>query len=369
MIIMSNSNSFFIDFVRVLAAQFVLLGHSFSFFSVSFLKDQTYFPYIQNIGVVLLFALSGFLFSYTCKRRGGYGFGRYYLDRVIRIKIPYIGAMIIVFLISLATIFIKQEAFHYYNAFNIKTFLMNIFMFQDYPCFSFFNKFAGTNIVITSYASARPFWTLAIEWWYYMFFGYFYFYLKNKNKIHISDIFIYIFFSVVPLYNLFGGRGNCLTLVWIGGIIVENLYKVIKIESKILKRGIAIVLLVLLVTDGIYEKDAYSRNFQVLVLLCLFFVFINLKDINYDTSKYKICKTVKLLAAYSYSLYLLHYSILDFIYCLPDWNVPNWIKSIIGILLSNIVAYTFAQFFEKKSSYIVKKCQSQADNFLKSFRF
>lgn len=68
---MSKENSFFIDCVRVLASQLVLFGHSFSFFNVTLLKDQTYFAYIQNIGVVLLFAISGFLFSYTLKKRGG----------------------------------------------------------------------------------------------------------------------------------------------------------------------------------------------------------------------------------------------------------------------------------------------------------
>ena len=69
--IMSKRVSVFIDCIKVLAAQFVLFGHSFSFFGVTFLKDQTYFPYIQNIGVILLFAISGFLFSYVLKKRGG----------------------------------------------------------------------------------------------------------------------------------------------------------------------------------------------------------------------------------------------------------------------------------------------------------
>lgn len=365
---MSKSNSFFIDCIRVLAAQFVLFGHSFSFFSVTVLKDQTYFPYIQNIGVILLFAISGFLFSYVMKKRGGgYSFKHYYVDRFIRIKIPFVGAMLIVSIISLMTIFIDQEAFCYYDAFNIKTFLMNIFMFQDYPVFLLLDRFFGTNIAITSFASARPFWTLAIEWWYYMFFGYFCFYLKNKPRVKVVDIVILGFFSVVPLCNLIAGRGNCLTLVWIGGVIIENIYKSIKIQSKFLKQVIFAGLLVCLITDGFYLKEAYSRSFQVLILLVLFMSFVILNDKDYQVSKHKFGRVVKRMASYSYSLYLVHYSILDFIHSIPNCNMPSWMKVTIGIVLSNIVAYCFAQFFENKTSCLVKNCRRKADKLLRLY--
>lgn len=283
---------------------------------------------------------------------------------MIRIKIPYIGAIFIVSLISFATIFIDHASFHYYNAFNIKTLFMNIFMLQDYPFFLFLDKFMGTNIAITSFASARPFWTLAIEWWYYIFFGFIFFYLKDKIKVKVSDILILAFFSIVPLYNLLGGNGNGLTLIWIGGIIIENLYEDIKIESQTLMKIIVFALSVLLIADGIYEKNAYSRNFQVLVLLWLFLILNTLKDKNYDMSKYKLCRVIKLLSSQSYSLYLLHYSILDFIVCIPDWHISNGIKMAIGIIISNITAYFFAQIFENKSSYIVKKCKYHLDRFL-----
>ena len=159
---MNKRTSFFIDCIRVLAAQFVLWGHGFSFFSLSFLKDETYFPYIQNIGVVMLFMISGFLFSFSVRKRTNESFKSYYMNRFIRIKIPFMGALIIVALLSAVTIVINHEAFQYYGAYNIKTFVMNFLMFQDYPLFVFWNKVMGKDIIITSFASARQFWTLAI---------------------------------------------------------------------------------------------------------------------------------------------------------------------------------------------------------------
>lgn len=69
---MSRKNSFIIDLLGVLAAQAVLLGHCFNLYGVTPLKDETYFPYIQCIAVVLLFAISGVLFEYSVnKERGG----------------------------------------------------------------------------------------------------------------------------------------------------------------------------------------------------------------------------------------------------------------------------------------------------------
>lgn len=60
---MNSKNSFVLDFLRVLASQAVLLGHCFNMYGVTPLKDQTYFPFIQTMGVVLLFAMSGILFA------------------------------------------------------------------------------------------------------------------------------------------------------------------------------------------------------------------------------------------------------------------------------------------------------------------
>lgn len=264
--------------------------------------------------------------------------------------------MFLVCAISFLTIAVSSEAFRYYGAFNIKTFVMNIFMFQDYPLFLLADKILGGKFAVTSFSSARPFWTLAIEWWYYMFFGYFWLHLKDQVQIHLLDVLVLGVLSVVPIFNLLTGRGNCLTLIWLGGVVIENLYGSINIKSRFLLKLILILLAALLIADGIFIREAYSRSFQVLTLLTLWAFFVFLKNSDNMITGEKFQNAVKFMASYSYSLYLIHYSILDFIYSIPNCNISDGMKVFIGVALSNILACGFAYIFERKTSLLVKKC-------------
>ncbi len=53
--VLNGTQQTILDLFRIVAAMFVLVGHSFSFYQTTIFKDQTYFPYIQNIGVVVFF--------------------------------------------------------------------------------------------------------------------------------------------------------------------------------------------------------------------------------------------------------------------------------------------------------------------------
>lgn len=43
---LSEKNSFYIDIIRIIATAFVMLGHAFSFFQLTILKDDAHFVYI-----------------------------------------------------------------------------------------------------------------------------------------------------------------------------------------------------------------------------------------------------------------------------------------------------------------------------------
>ncbi len=57
-----------LNFLRVIAAWFVLVGHGFGFNQITIFRSQEWFPYLQNIGVVLLLLLSGYLMAYRVNR-------------------------------------------------------------------------------------------------------------------------------------------------------------------------------------------------------------------------------------------------------------------------------------------------------------
>jgi len=57
-----------LNFFRVIAAWFVLVGHGFGFNQITMFRSQEWFPYLQNIGVVLLLLLSGYLMAFQVHR-------------------------------------------------------------------------------------------------------------------------------------------------------------------------------------------------------------------------------------------------------------------------------------------------------------
>ena len=97
----------FLDIFRVTAALFVLFGHSFSVYGLTFLKDQQVFPYSQNIGVVMLFLLSGFLLAYSLdgkSQSGDYTIAAFASHKTRRIFREYIPALILIALLDALSI-------------------------------------------------------------------------------------------------------------------------------------------------------------------------------------------------------------------------------------------------------------------------
>lgn len=211
---MNYTQSISLDMLRVFAVQLVLIGHALSYFNI------IQAPFIQNSAVVLFFILSGTVISYSTFYKkhldNKYSFTEYFIDRFSRIFTALVPSLIFILIVDLIQIYyIKNQDYRYFNALDFKTAIGNLFMLQDYPIFAIFNKIFGTDIFLTSFASGRPLWTLAVEWWLYMAFGLIFFhYTKQFSIKHIP---LLLFFLVVPLYNSFYGRGDSLTLFWMGG--------------------------------------------------------------------------------------------------------------------------------------------------------
>jgi peptidoglycan/LPS O-acetylase OafA/YrhL len=206
----SAESSALLDFIRGGAAQLVVFGHGISFSGIAPYLQQPYFPYVQNVAVLVFFILSGFVISYSLSgksTRKNYKYFDYLVDRSARIYTTFIPALTFVLFIDLFSIYLNGELYQYWGAFDVKTFAGNLFMLQDFP-----------GLPITSFGSARPFWTLAIEWWIYLFVGAVFFFLTKKKSMALIPVIAV--FSVVPLYNLVGGRGDGLFLYWIFGSVI-----------------------------------------------------------------------------------------------------------------------------------------------------
>ena len=165
--------SVFLDLIRGISAQLVLIGHLLSFYKVEgFEMDKGRFV-MQNFGVVVFFILSGFLIMHSVSsKKGNYGFSDFFVDRFSRIFIAFIPALFFILLCDVGT-FYFDKAFIYRDADSVKNFVGNIFMLQDHPVFNYGISRINPEFNISAFGSGRPLWSVAVEWWIYMFFGFF----------------------------------------------------------------------------------------------------------------------------------------------------------------------------------------------------
>ncbi|WP_323894686.1 acyltransferase family protein [Aeromonas veronii] len=340
---LSRSNSSMLDLIRGISSQLIVVGHGISFCGIAVRFHQPNFPWMQNIAVVVFFILSGFVISYSLGRkshRNEYGFLHYFVDRFVRIYTSFIPVLIFIVVIDLFSQSVNGGLYKYNEAFNIRTFIYNLFMLQDYP---FIN-------VATSFGSARPLWTVAIEWWIYLFVGMLFFAFKNRSK----NAFVYFFIvllSIAPIYNLIGGRGNGLTLYWVYGVMIYYIYKYSILKG--ISLGKMFAMMVVITVMACYRVMDNLQEYDHLFALYLAGIIILLVEIStrFDF-KNIVVRASTFLASYSYSLYLIHYSIFDL---LVTHYGGGYTVFIVAFTMSNVISYFFGVLFEIHMAKKLKK--------------
>lgn len=355
-------NSNFLNGIRFVAIWSVLLGHLFSYYQVTILKDQQFFPYIQNIGVVLLFILSGFLTAFSIHRKlsldSSYNYKTFLIERTSRIYSAYLPALIFVFLVDSLNLFLNKLEYTYLSSFNPLVFIGNILMLQDFP---FLSRW------VTSFGSGRPFWTLAIEWWAYIVFGYGVLVIYRdwkKANIKWYSILILGILSFEPILKMVGGRGNGLMLTWLLGVAIYLLYDKLLLNRKqtMFIQTLTFVSFISTFLIALWVKDAYNTTFVFSLSFSILFFLIwgNTKDNNTEF------KLLSLLSCYMYSLYLVHYPIVDLIYR-SDIALNSTLRILISVILSNFFAILFYLVFERNSKQLAKTFQKMSDAFMSRF--
>jgi len=97
--------SIFIDLLRLFSAKLVMAGHLWNYIygykqsPAALLGDAQL--YIQNLGVVIFFIISGYLIGFSLLRKQcyekGYTFGQFFIDRFCRIYVTLIPCLIFIF--------------------------------------------------------------------------------------------------------------------------------------------------------------------------------------------------------------------------------------------------------------------------------
>lgn len=361
MILITNTNSNILNFIRFLCSQGVVLGHMMHFYA----KQNVFLNGIASYCVLLFFILSGFLISYSLSsnlnKNPNYNFKSFFMDRFFRIYPPFVGALILVILLDVAGYLITNQGFSWFEY--VKNFSINLFQLQEYPLANILNKSYKINFFYFPYLGTNlPLWTISIEWWLYMFYGFIVFYIVKNKTVGLKEIIILIILSVSPVYYLLVSTHmeKGLTIFWFLGVLITP--SLMMSNNRVIFNKLSFTFLLLLLLGGMVGFVFLGYNTGALIfLLALFLLVVYQKEENIFINK--LSKLSEKLASYSYSLYLTHYSILFFLFKVfkIEFSLINFIFL---LLLVNLTAYFFAQIFEvksKKLKYIYENYRSHRD--------
>jgi peptidoglycan/LPS O-acetylase OafA/YrhL len=198
---------------------------------------------------------------------------------------------------------------------------------------------------ITSFASGRPLWTLAVEWWLYMFFGWLYLKIIRMSDYSFRSLLILLVLSIAPIAHATFARGESLTLMFMLGAVIA----VFSTQIGVLKTYVWALLFALSVTlftlRIIHSNNFYDLQGAIFIAVA-FGALIGLARatrVIEDLPRHVI-STIKLLAGMSYALYATHYSIIEFI---RVWSIEVEYSLILFVLCSHVVAFVIYFVFDR----------------------
>ena len=348
-----NDTSITLDLLRAVAAQMVCVGHATSFFISK--SRPTRFPYIQNVGVLLFFLISGFLITYTLiersSRNHGYGFPQFFIERFARIYSGLVPALAIIAIIDGATIYWTADPVisRYFSA---KTMIANLLMQEGYR-----GIFPNT-LQWSAFGSASPLWTLGIEWHIYLFVGSLFFMTMRPKSIPFL-LPIALFYGQTPVHFLLGafqpdGVGTGLFSLWLCGSLVFFLMRV---------QVVGFAPAVALGVCGAVGFTAFAHagaeyEFKLYPLLAAAFLgLVAATQSTHLLASPRLKKSISFFADYSFSLYLVHHTIM---YAIWTTSSNRGIMMFaVAILISNLVAIGLAEIGEKNHRKLARALNSQ----------
>lgn len=324
-----NDTSVTLDFLRALAAQVVCVGHAMNF-------GETGYTYVPNDGVLLFFVLSGFLIAYTLdskSRSDSYSLIDFAIERFARIYAAYLPALLLIGVVTvLARGFgLVMSA----DPTDLKTYLGNLVMQQNVPCC----------LRVTTFGTAGHLTSVAVEFHIYFFVGAIYFLLRGKGVLLCCIV--AVLFSRMPLayFSAIAGSDRSLFVLWLLGFAS---YYIAKSVSDYRSRA-SFFLFSFFACFAVWVKqrtpgdDANLGQYPMFIFsfFCIVMVSQSFRLISVQLGAW-----ITKIADYSFSLFLVHLTILRVIFAL--FPGPSVTRTLCAIAASNIFAIVFAWLFERR---------------------
>ncbi|MCU9951355.1 acyltransferase family protein [Pseudomonas sp. PDM13] len=324
--------------LRVIASHVVVAGHAASYFGIMSFSQWPNSPYFQSSAVIVFFFLSGFTIAWLCdcrRKDSGYSYQNFLFDRACRIFIPLIPVLI---LYAVLEYFFYRSIRHPYPySYNLETFIANVFLLLPQP---FSNAPFGTN---------RPLWSVAQEWWLYIFYG--------LLALSISKTHRYVKWGLLGLFCLsisftvldIAGRGKDLGIIWFIGagtwLLTKNTVSK-KIPSYALAGAATLTTLLIFVHSLWPEDGTYSVAWNLTITAPLVFTTLLASRLKTTLIPKVATGTIEYMSQYSYTLYLSHYPLMEFIYRTGYFKDSPWLGFFAVTLGSLVLALSLASVFE-----------------------
>lgn len=334
---LSDGQSVFLDFVRGLSAFAVLLGHTLAYIPNPPALG-TFYP-IQSYAVVIFFVLSGFLICLSTLSKPNYSYGAYLIDRFSRVYTAFLPAVFLVIIVDTLIGRMPPAGWSYESIISNLTLMMGIPFDKAHYALPHFQQI-GTG---------RPFWTVAVEWWLYVAFGFMVFLPRLRLG---SGLIAIILTPIACLVVYVYGARESLALVWFMSAAVA--IPALRLDKEACKRvGPALLLfwgiiafwklMTLRAGAGVNFYDAQFMYFSTAVIFSL---LLCVKAFDWlEKIMLLIRPFSRWLADISYSLYLTHYTLLIAFGTFFDMS---WFSAFVFIILAMIFAWGFTVLFDRK---------------------
>jgi peptidoglycan/LPS O-acetylase OafA/YrhL len=365
---LTGDSSFIIDFIRVLACEMVVVCHAIGLYSIYFdLKETNTNIYyslcslLGSIGVTLFFIVSGIVISNSLFKKieenKSYKFRNFFVDRFSRIYSGLVPCLFFVFICDILIFSINADLFYKFTNIDfiidksgivIKNFIGSLLMIQNM-------KLIGTKTP----AFMGVVWTLNIEWWLYLLFGWVVF---NYNKLSKHNYYLFapiLIFGYYPIQEFYSTNHQNLPFVWIMGVVITIIYLKTKTVDVKIDYYILIVLTMIFfrITLNSYRNTGYyDIILELLIVVLVSLLTIKYKDQNnFDKTSFK--RIIVFMSKYSFTLYLIHYVIEGLIFTAfitYALNCPIWEILFFSVIVANIIAIVIAYPTEMRYKDLTK---------------
>jgi peptidoglycan/LPS O-acetylase OafA/YrhL len=235
------------------------------------------------------------------------------------------------------------------------TLLFNATMLFDHAGMSALARLSGIDeLRAGAFGTADQLWTVVIEWWIYVAFGIFAFAVLQRRLPSPAQSILLVFALLAPCYLLW--RGNGLFIAWIVGML-GAIYQTRLID---IRRPYLLTATGVLGAISIWLALSSGFDFYQPLFATIFSFFLlsahQWFSLSFSPSpKSLLVRALTALSEVSYSVYLVHLSVLFWVVAWKPYLIESMTTLLILVGLSNAVAIVFYFSFERHYLF-VRRC-------------